>query len=90
MTERTPGPWTYLLRSYRVVAATVTGSPTIGPPKPYGLTDADALVADAAPELLAALEGLMAAHDSEPFNYNLKCEWEERARAAIAKAKGEE
>lgn len=45
-TTHSPGPWTKILHGYR-------GGPD---DEPYGLTDADALVADAGLDMLAALE----------------------------------
>lgn len=76
MSTTDKGPWMYLLHGYR-------GGPD---DEPYGLTDADALLADAAPELLAALENLLvltnALSDEEDWQI-------EAARVAIAKAKGE-
>ena len=72
------GSWTRLLHHYREEPNHL----------PFGLTDADARIADASKELLAALEEcadwLCAAHLGTEQR-----ERGQRARAAIAKARGE-
>ena len=81
------GPWTYLLHGYR-------GGPD---DEPYGLTDADARIADASKEMLAALErtlryAMMFANEARDLPQDAddfdEVPWVQQARAAIAKAKG--
>ena len=78
MSKHTPGPWQYrMVDNYsRIYMPGITG------PMLYGYTgEEDARLIAAAPELLAALEGILVWDDG-----NLPGDMIEAARAAIVKA----
>jgi hypothetical protein len=92
MLEHTPGPWVLLdsLRGPRIVADDADATPvcdTIGGNHQHA--KADALLIAAAPDLLAALQEIVADLDDECGNPVCgDCAPWRRARAAIAKATG--
>ena len=101
MSKHTPGPWVvyefvdgYDIRAPEAECYVVTAS---DPEAVWGAIgrEADAHLIAAAPELLEALELALAAHNRLLASDPLKAAWtfgrfEAIARAAIAKAKGEE
>lgn len=94
MSKHTPGPWTAVRTKYRTLINTADGSPVA---QCESLTDADMALVAAAPELLAALQALVADYerllvesritkrDRETMIDRLP-HYTEAARAAIAKA----
>lgn len=90
MSAHTPGPWVILdsWRGFRIVADDVSATPvcdTIG--GHHSHAEADALLIAAAPDLLAALQEIVADLDDECGNPVCgDCAPWRRARAAIAKA----
>lgn len=92
-TKHTPAPWMRVHnsrgRTYRIISSaneTVTALPIVGGIDDFDENEANARIIAAAPELLAALEKLIAqtVADGKPATHALL-----DARAAIAKAKGE-
>ncbi len=95
MTMHTPGPWTAGNDGYIYSAGDIVADSTFGClPQIEG--DHNARLIAAAPDLLAALEGIINLHGKAcnglPFSENETQEWTNAhyvARAAIRKAKGE-
>ncbi len=89
-TTHTPGPWVWRWKSgslHQVGTERPYGATVLSPRHDYDsgtcieVSDADATLIEAAPELLAALEGVMRVADRATVEFDA-------ARAAIAKAKG--
>jgi len=83
MSEHTPGPWEYDANDDAVYGPEADGFPFVM--STLNIKEPDARLIAAAPELLAALEHLMA-QDNGPGCWTP--EFESQVRAAIAKAKG--
>jgi hypothetical protein len=93
MSKHTVGPWEYDAESAQVIAPKcgyqwVNGAPVIAEvcPLDYSEQSENARLIAAAPDLLNALEAMLA-YAPEPAAYSTACV-HERARAAIAKATG--
>ena len=87
--QHTPGPWTFAMFKRAIARDEV--------PRIYGpggldiaetISKDDARLIAAAPDLLAALEGYLSVYRMDPFA-NASNGLNEKARAAIAKAKGQ-
>ena len=93
MNKHTPGPWTYEQISNNAYVIDENGSAVMLYRNPDDEMKANARLIAAAPELLEALEGMLAidqenhqrGHDDDDV-----CKEVQTARAAIAKAKGEQ
>ena len=93
MSKHTPGPWVRVANSVKsrtadcVVVRLPAQTDRVGDESPEQIErwDADARLIAAAPDLLEALESLLA--QVEQYGHKPECG---AARAAIAKAKGEE
>lgn len=87
-TEHTPGPW-LLNEEYSPLCARDQDDRIIadcsGTGRPREEAKANALLVHAAPDLLAALEGLM-----NSISFKEYCAFSLRAEAAIAKARGDQ
>ena len=98
MSQHTPGPWEQVANSIysRMANCVVVRLPgqtnRVGdePPEQIERWDADACLIAAAPELLEALENLLKVLGDLEGGIGLQYNEADIARAAIAKAKGEE
>ena len=103
MSEHTPGPWRRFANSIKsrkagcVIVRLPALTDRVGDETPEQIErwDADARLIAAAPELLEALELALGSHNRLLLSDPPKDAWvfnevEAKARAAIAKAKGEE
>lgn len=96
MSKHTPGPWEQVADSIKsrtadcVVVRLPAQTDRVGDESPEQIArwDADARLIAAAPELLEALELIVSFVDAGQGTWTL--EDQQKARAAIAKAKGEE